>query len=150
MDFDTRTLDVEGNTNQTFIMKAFSFTIANGVNRVGFDTNGNAEAYAFPEYVVTGSLTIKYDDEFDYGADNNVIQDFLDGDTMTLNLICGDSEPDASGEMEITAEIQYTGDPAQDISENGIFHTLEFECVKNGSNEAFKLQTFENTALSAL
>jgi hypothetical protein len=31
MDFDTRTLDVEGNANQTFIMKAFTFNISNGL-----------------------------------------------------------------------------------------------------------------------
>ena len=147
MDFDTRTLDVEGEANQTFIMKSFTFNISNGVNRVGFNTNGDAEVYVFPEYVVTGSLVIKYDDEFDYGADNNVIQDFLDGDTMTLNLINGAGN-DAAGEMEITAEIQYTGDPGQDLSETGVFHTLEFECVQNGSNEAFKLETFENSAIT--
>ena len=147
MDFDTRTLDVEGNATQTFIMKSFTFNISNGVNRVGFNTNGDAEVYVFPEYVVTGSLVIKYDDEFDYGADNNVIQDFLDGDTMTLNLINGASN-DAAGEMEITAEIQYTGDPGQDLSETGVFHTLEFECVQNGANEAFKLETFENSAIT--
>lgn len=147
MDFDTRTLDVEGNATQTFIMKSFTFNISNGVNRVGFNTNGDAEVYVFPEYVVTGSLVIKYDDEFDYGADNNVIQDFLDGDTMTLNLINGAGN-DAAGEMEITAEIQYTGDPGQDLSETGVFHTLEFECVQNGSNEAFKLETFENSAIT--
>jgi hypothetical protein len=147
MDFVTRTLDVEGNATQTFIMKSFTFNIANGVNRVGFDANGNAEAYIFPEYVVTGSLSIKYDDEFDYGAGNNVIQDFLDGDTLTLNLICGAGN-DAAGEMEITAEIQYTGDPGQDLSESGVFHTLEFECVQNGTDEAFVLETFENTAVT--
>ena len=147
MDFDTRTLDVEGNANQTFIMKSFTFNISNGVNRVGFNSNGDADVYVFPEYLVTGSLVIKYDDEFDYGADNNVIQDFLDGDTMTLNLINGAGN-DAAGEMEITAEIQYTGDPGQDLSENGVFHTLEFECVKNGSNPAFKLETFENSAIT--
>ena len=150
MDFVTTTLDSEANANQEFIMKAFSFNISNGVNRVGFDTNGNAEVYAFPEYVVTGSLTIKYDDNHDYSAGTNVIQDFLDGDTLSLNMICGNSEPDASGEMEITAEIQYTGDPGQDLSENGVFHTLEFECVQNVGAEAFKLQTFENTALTAM
>jgi hypothetical protein len=147
MDADTKTLDVEGNTTQAFIMKSFTFNISNGVNRVGFNTNGDAEVYVFPEYVVTGSLVIKYDDEFDYGADNNVIQDFLDGDTMTLNLINGAGN-DAAGEMEITAEIQYTGDPGQDLSETGVFHTLEFECVQNGSNEAFKLETFENSAIT--
>ncbi len=147
MDFDTRTLDSEGNDDQVFIMKSFTFNISNGVNRIGFDTNGNAEAYVFPEYVVTGSITIKYDDLFDYSAGTNVIQDFLDGNTMTLNLICGDGN-NAAGEMEITAEIQYTGDPGQDLSESGVFHTLEFECVKNNTAEAFKLETFENSAIT--
>lgn len=148
LDFDTRTLDVEGNANQVFIMKAFTFNIANGVNRVGFDANGNAELYALPEYTVTGSMTIKYDDLFDYSAGTNVIQDFLDGDTMTLNLICGAGN-DAEGEMEITAEIQYTGDPTQDLSENGVFHTLEFECVQNDTTEAFKLEVFKNEAVTS-
>ena len=147
MDFDTRTLDTEGNANQVFIMKSFTFNISNGVNRIGFDTNGNAEAYVFPEYVVTGSIVIKYDDLFDYSAGTNVIQDFLDGNTMTLNLICGAGN-DAAGEMEITAEVQYTGDPGQDLSETGVFHTLEFECVQNGTDEAFKLETFENSAIT--
>ena len=149
LDADTRTLDVEGNATQTFIMKAFSFNIANGVNRVGFDTNGNAEAYVFPEYAVTGSLTIKYDDEFDYGEDNNVIQDFLDGDTLSLAIKIGDGTVSSEGEMNITAEIQYTGDPGQDLSESGVFHTLEFECVQNGSTEAFKLESFKNEAVTA-
>lgn len=148
LDADTRTLDVEGNATQTFIMKAFSFNIANGVNRVGFDTNGNAEAYVFPEYAVTGSLTIKYDSEFDYGEDNNVIQDFLDGDTLSLAIKIGDGTVSSEGEMNIAAEIQYTGDPGQDLSESGVFHTLEFECVQNGSTEAFKLESFKNEAVT--
>ncbi|QDP53887.1 MAG: hypothetical protein Unbinned202contig1002_16 [Prokaryotic dsDNA virus sp.] len=148
MDASALTLDVEGNANQTFIMKSFSFNIANGVNRVGFDTNGNAEVYVFPEYAVTGSLVIKYDSEFDYGEDNNVIQDFLDGDTLSLVIKIGDGTISSEGEMHITAEIQYTGDPAQDLSESGVFHTLEFECVKNGSTEAFKLESFKNEAVT--
>ena len=148
MDFDTRTLDVEGNATQTFIMKSFTFNISNGVNRVGFNTNGDAEVYVFPEYVVTGSLVIKYDDEFDYGAGNNVIQDFLDGDTLSLAIKIGDGTVSSEGEMNILAEIQYTGDPGQDLSESGVFHTLEFECVQNGSTEAFKLESFKNEAVT--
>jgi hypothetical protein len=148
LDIDTRTLDVEGNATQTFIMKSFNFNISNGVNRVGFNADGNAEVYVFPEYVVTGDITIKYDDEFDYGAGNNVIQDFLDGDTLSLNLVFGASN-DAAGEATIAAEIQYTGDPGQDISESGVFHNLAFECVQNGSTEAFKISTFMNEAVTA-
>ena len=150
MDADTRTLDVEGNDNQTFIMKSFAFNIANGINRVGFDTNGNAEVYVFPEYAITGSLVVKYDDEFDYGAANNVIQDFLDGDTMSLAIKIGDGTISSEGELNILAEIQYTGDPAQDLSENGVFHSLEFECVQNGGTEALKISTYKNEAPDAL
>ena len=149
LDCDTRTLDADDRTILTFIMKSFAFNISNGVNRVGFDTNGNAEVYVFPEYAVTGSLVIKYDNQFNYLATNNVIQDFLDGDTLSLNIICGDSAPNAEGEMEINAEIQYTGDPGQDLSESGVFHTLEFECVKNGSTNAFDISTFKNEAVTA-
>tara|TARA_R100000655_G_scaffold52345_5_gene90153 strand:- start:14124 stop:15203 length:1080 start_codon:yes stop_codon:yes gene_type:complete len=148
LDASARVLEVEANAANTFIMKAFTFNISNGVNRVGFDTNGNAEVYVFPEYVVTGSLTIKYDDLFDYSAGTNVIQDFLDGDTLTLGIKIGDGTVSAEGEVNILAEIQYTGDPGQDLSENGVFHTLEFECVQNGSTEAFKINSFKNEAIT--
>ena len=145
----TKTLDVEGNATQNLVLKSFNFNISNGVNRVGFDSNGNAEAYALPEYVITGSISLKYDDEFDYGASNNVIQDFLDGDTMSLALKWGDGTVSSAGEMNILAEIQYTGDPAQDISENGVFHNLSFECVQNSSTEALKFTVFNGESQSA-
>ena len=146
----TKTLDVEGNATQNLVLKSFNFDISNGVNRIGFNANGNAEAYSLPEYVITGSISLKYDDEFDYGSGNNVIQDFLDGDTMSLALKWGDIESTAAaGEMNILAEIQYTGDPAQDISENGIFHNLSFECVKNSSTSAFVLKQFVGSSQSA-
>ena len=148
LDADARTLDVDDATTLTFIMKSFNFNISNGVNRIGFDTNGNAEAYVFPEYVVTGDLTIKYDDQFNYLATNNVIQDFLDGDTLSLAIKIGDGTVSSEGECTIAAEIQYTGDPGQDISEAGIFHTLPFECVQNSSAEAFKITSFKNEAVT--
>ena len=148
LDCSTRTLDVEGNANQAFIMKSFNFNIANGVNRIGSNTNGDAEAYALPEYVITGDIVIKYDDEFDYGDGNNVIQDFLDGDTLSLAIKIGDGTLTSDGECNIAAEIQYTGDPTQDISESGIFHTLSFECVQNSSTDAFNITTFKNEAVT--
>ena len=148
LDSDVRTLDVEGNAAQTYIMKSFNFNIANNVQRVGFNTNGDAELYVMPEYVVTGDLVIKWDDEFDYGAANNVIQDFLDGDTVTLILNIGDGTANTEGECNIRAEIQYTGDPGQDISESGVFHSLAFECVQDGTSEAFTISTFKNEAVT--
>ena len=149
MDADVRTLDVESNATQTFIMKSFNFNIVNNVQRVGFNSNGDAELYVMPEYMVTGDIVIKWDDEFDYGAANNVLNDFLDGDTMSLAISIGDGTVSAEGECNIAAEIQYTGDPGQDISESGVFHTLAFECVQNSTTEAFKITTFKNEAVTA-
>ena len=48
--------------------------------------------------------------------------------------------------------IQYTGDPTQDISESGIFHTLAFEGVSTGTsdnNEAFEIQIFNGESQSS-
>ena len=67
----TKQLEVDG-ANQDMIIKGFNLNIANGVNRVGSDSKGGAEAYAFPEYVVTGDFTIKYDGEFSLAAASNL------------------------------------------------------------------------------
>ena len=55
LDIQTRTLDVDDSmdSSQTFILRSFNFNITNGVNRFGFDSNGDAEGYAFPEYGIT-------------------------------------------------------------------------------------------------
>ena len=93
-------------------------------------------------------MTIKWDDEFDYGAANNVLQDFISGNTMSLAMKIGDGTVSSEGEVNILAEIQYTGDPSIDMSENGLYHTLPFECVQNSSTEAFKISSFKNEAVT--
>ena len=145
----TKQLDVEG-ADQDLILKSFNLNIANGVNRVGSNTNGDAEAYAFPEYVITGDITVKYDDEISLSAADNVVQHFLDGNTGSLALKFGDGTVDAVTEMNILAEVQFTGDPAQDISESGIFWTIPFECVQSISSEALKISLFSDTAIAAM
>ncbi len=145
----TKQLEVDG-ANQDMILKSFNLNIANGVNRVGSNTNGDAEAYSFPEYTVTGDITLKYDTEFSLSAADNVLQSFLDGNTSTLTLKFGDGTVSSVQEMNILAEVQFTGDPAQDISENGIFWTIPFECVQNSSTEALKISLFSDTAIAAM
>ena len=145
----TKQLDVEG-ADQDLILKSFNLNIANGVNRVGSNTNGDAEAYAFPEYVITGDITVKYDTEISLSASDNVVQHFLDGNTGSLALKFGDGTVDAVTEMNILAEVQFTGDPAQDISESGIFWTIPFECVQSSSTEALKISLFSDTAIAAM
>lgn len=145
----TKQLEVDG-ANQDMILKSFNLNIANGVNRVGSNTNGDAEAYSFPEYTVTGDITLKYDDEFSLAAADNVVQSFLDGNTCTLGLNFGDGTVSSVSEMNILAEVQFTGDPTQDISEGGIFWTIPFECVQNSSTEALKISLFSDTAIGAM
>ena len=145
----TKQLGVDG-ADQDMILKSFSLNITNGVNRVGSNTNGDAEAYAFPEYVATGNIVVKYDSEFSLSAADNVLQSFLDGQTCTLGLKFGDGTVTSESEMNILAEVQYTGDPSQDISENGIFWNIPFECVQNSSTEALKISLFSGTNLTAM
>ena len=145
----TKQMEVDG-ANQDMILKSFNLNIANGVNRVGSDSVGGAEAYAFPEYTVTGDITLKYDDEFSLSASDNVVQSFLDGNTCTLALKFGDGTVSSVTEMNILAEVQFTGDPTQDISENGIFWTIPFECVQNSSTEALKISLFSDTAIGSM
>ena len=145
----TKQLATDG-ADQDMILKSFNLNIANGVNRVGSNTNGDAEAYSFPEYTVTGDITIKYDTEFGLLAGANVVQNFLSGNTGTLSLKFGDGTVSSVSEMNILAEVQYTGDPTQDISENGIFWTIPFECVQSSSTEALKISLFSDTAIAAM
>ena len=145
----TKQLEVDGE-NQDMIIKGFNLNIANGVNRVGSNSEGGAEAYAFTEYTVTGDITIKYDGEFNLGAAANVVQSFMDGNTCTLALKFGDGTVSSVSEMNILAEVQYTGDPTQDISESGIFWTIPFECVQNTTTEALKISLFSDTAIAAM
>ena len=147
----TKQLDCDSTSNtQDMILKSFSLNISNGVNRIGSNTDGNAEAYAFPEYVATGEITLKYDTEFGLAAGINVVQSFLDNNIVSLLLKFGDGTVSSVGEMNILAECQITGDPSTDMSEGGVYWTLPFECVQNSSTEALKIQLFSDQAISAM
>ena len=150
-DMSTKTLTSDGSAKD-LVLKSMNLNIANGVNRVGFNSNGDAELYAIPEYTITGDITVKMDDNFDYTSGANVLQDFLDGDTLAVAINIGDGTLSSVGELNMQMNIQYTGDPAQDISENGIFHTLAFECVDIGTsdnNEALEIELFNGESQSA-
>ena len=144
-----KTLEIDG-SSQNIILKSFNLNISNGVNRVGSDSKGGAEAYAFPEYVATGNIVVKYDGEAGLSAGENVVQSFIDGQTCLLTLQFGDATPSSTGEMIILAEVQFTGDPTQDMGEGGIFWNIPFECVQNSSDEALEISLFSDTALGSM
>ena len=149
-DLKTKQLDVDGATDSDMLIKSFEINIVNNVQQLGGDGLGFPEMYVIPQFDITGSLVIKDDAQFDLSAGTNVLQSFFDKTTLSLDLRFGDNTVSTVGEMNILAEIQYTGDPAQDISENGIFWTIPFECVQNSSTEALKISLFSDTAPAAM
>ena len=128
--FDTKQFDVNGSATDA-IITAVSFTFENNVARVGRDANGDAEAYAFgvPSVNITGEISFMYDGNYNDGA-NNVLQDFLDGDTATLTLQQGNGTVDALGEMNITAEVYSTAVNYDLNADTGAIITIPFKVVQ--------------------
>ena len=70
-----------------------------------------------------------YDGNYNDGA-NNVLQDFLDGDTATLTLQQGNGTVDALGEMNITAEVYSTAVNYDLNADTGAIITIPFKVVQ--------------------
>lgn len=128
--FDTKQFDVNGVATDA-IITAVSFTFENNVARVGRDTNGDAEAYAFgvPSVNITGEISFMYDGNYNDGA-NNVLQDFLDGTPATLTLQQGDGTVSTAGEMNITAEVYSTAVNYDLNADTGAIITIPFKVVQ--------------------
>lgn len=143
--FDTKQFDVNGVATDA-IITAVSFTFENNVARVGRDANGDAEAYAFgvPSVNITGEISFMYDGNYNDGA-NNVLQDFLDGDSATLTLQQGDGTVSSVGEMNITAEVYSTAVNYDLNADTGAIITIPFKVVQPtasgaASGTAFKFE----------
>ena len=134
--FDTKQFDVNGVATDA-IVTAVSFTFENNVARVGRDANGDAEAYAFgvPSVNITGEISFMYDGNYNDGA-NNVLQDFLDGDTATLTLQQGDGTVSSVGEMNITAEVYSTAVNYDLNADTGAIITIPFKVIQPTSSGA--------------
>lgn len=152
--FDTKQFDVNGSATDA-IITAVSFTFENNVARVGRDSNGDAEAYAFgiPSVNITGEISFMYDGNFNDGA-NNVLQDFLDGDSATLTLQQGDGTVSTAGEMNITAEVYSTAVNYDLNADTGAIITIPFKVVQptaSGapSGTAFKFEFMDGISNSS-
>jgi len=151
--FDTKQFDVNGVATDA-IVTAVSFTFENNVARVGRDANGDAEAYAFgvPSVNITGEISFMYDGNYNDGA-NNVLQDFLDGDSATLTLQQGDGTVSTAGEMNITAEVYSTAVNYDLNADTGAIITIPFKVVQPtasgaASGTAFKFEYNDKYASS--
>ena len=130
--FDTKTLDIEATDNQDIMVQGVSFTFENNVARIGRDSNGDAEAYAWgiPSVNITGEISFLMNADMGYDAADNVLQDFLSGETATLTLQQGDGTVSSAGEMNIAAEIYSTGVNLDPSADTGAVFTVPFKVVQ--------------------
>ena len=150
-DLKTKTLETEAGSAVEMIVKSFALNIANNVQAIGGDGAGNPEMYTMPQYDITGNLVIKHDANFDLATGTNMLSSYVNKNTMGLALKFGDNTVSTVGEMNIAAEIQITGDPTIDNSDQGVFWNLPFECLNVSSgNEALEIDIFSDTAPSAM
>lgn len=138
--FTTKTLTIDGTTPNILIPK-LSLTITPFIDRKGRDANGDAEDYVYGTgenaIAITGSMDICFDENVNLEATSNVLQNFIDKANGTLTIQIGDGTVLTAGEMNITATIQYTGDPELNLdNEAGAIFTLPFEVVQATSSGA--------------
>ena len=154
--FDVKKLDVDGQTLTDIVITAVSFTFENNVARVGRDSNGDAESYAFgiPSVNITGELSIMYDGNTNFAATKNILQDFLgdgtSGNTATLKLQQGDGTVSTAGEMNIECEIYSTAVNLDPNADAGAVITIPFKVVQPtssgaASGTAFKFEYADST-----
>lgn len=150
--FDVKKLDVDGTSLADAVITGVSFTFENNVARVGRDSNGDAESYAFgiPSVNITGEISIMYDANFDFGSGGNVLQDFLSGNTATLKLQQGDGTVSTAGEMNIECEIYSTAVNLDPNADTGAVITIPFKVVQPtssgaASGTAFKFEYADST-----
>ena len=150
--FDTKKLDVDGTSLADMVITGVSFTFENNVARVGRDSNGDAESYAFgiPSVNITGEISLMYDANFDFGSGGNVLQDFISGNTATLKLQQGDGTVSTAGEMNIECEIYSTAVNLDPNADTGAVITIPFKVVQPtssgaASGTAFKFEYADST-----
>jgi len=158
--FNTKKLDVDGQTLTDIIVTAVSFTFENNVARVGRDSSGDAESYAFgiPSVNITGEISLMYDGNANFAATKNILQDFLgSGDTRgssaTLQLQQGDGTVSTVGEMNIECEIYSTAVNLDPNVDTGAVITIPFKVVQPttsgaASGTAFKFEYADSTPAS--
>ena len=122
------------------VLGGFDLTLDNRVARVGNDASGDAQAYALgvPGYRAFGSITIKYD-----GNSKDTIDNFLTSAYDTQLVLAWGSGADpvtTDGDLLVKLNVNFAGNAFDFIREDGVFLTIPFECVDDGTNEAVEIE----------
>jgi hypothetical protein len=119
---------------------SFSVDFANGAARVGFDSSGNPETYSMglgDGYAVSGEISAKYDPNT-----KDLIDTFLtnpQGGSAESNIIMEWGTGGADGHLKFDFNALFTGNSQDFGNEAGVFVSLPFEGVDDGTNEAVEV-----------
>ena len=120
------------------VLGSMSLDFANGVVRVGHDSSGDPQQYTFPQFGVSGEVMVKYDantkDEI-----VTFLKNPMDGSAeTTIILRWGDGSADGTLSFEVNAI--YTGNSLDFGNDAGVFVSLPFEGVDDGTYEAIEVK----------
>jgi len=122
------------------VVGSFNVTVENGATRVGFDSSGNPQTYAMglgDGYMVTGEVSCKYD-----ANTKDIVDTFLANPTagsaeQAIIMEFGTSGSD--GHLKFDVNAIYSGNSLDFGNEAGVFVSLPFEGVDDGTNEAIEV-----------
>ncbi|MEE9162010.1 MAG: hypothetical protein V3U35_03475 [Candidatus Neomarinimicrobiota bacterium] len=122
------------------VLGGFELRLDNRVARVGSDSSGDAQAYALgvPGYAATGVISVKYDDN-----SKDTIDSFLTSAYDTQLVLAWGSGADpvtTDGDLLLKLNVNFAGNAFDFGREDGVFLTIPFECVDDGSNEAVEIE----------
>jgi len=126
-------------TTDNLVVGSFSITFENNVSRVGYDSSGDPQLYVFPQFDVTGELSVKYDANTKDEIDNFVTNPEGGSAETQIYIHWGDGSADGTLLFDVNAI--YTAAPTPDFgNEAGVMVTLPFQGVDDGSNEAVEVK----------
>ena len=116
------------------VLGGYSFTFTNGWARVGHDTTGDAETYALTMYDMSGSMTVKYDDNT-----KNLVDDFLAGTTRKLEIAYGSTGVDGAFFITINNAL-FDGNARDFANEMGVFLEVPFVLSQSSTTNAIDVE----------
>ena len=153
--YTKRQMAVDGASITDMFIRSWDVTISNGVERLGYDSNGDAETYKFavPGFEITGNLSCKYDATADLGSGVNPMQHFLEKSSGAQvkfedTVETGSSDAaavDAAGEWTCEMNIYYTGQPELDLGGDEVFWNIPYRVVMPTSSGAASGTAFNFT-----
>jgi len=120
------------------VLSSMNLEFANGTTRVGYDSSGNPQQYAFPQFDLNGSVSVKYD-----ANTKDEIATFLTnpmGNSAEKNIIIQWGNGTADGTLKFDVNAIYSGNDMNFGDDAGVFVNLPFQGVDDGTNEAIEVK----------